>query len=227
MSLATLPALPPGIVTLEERQAAAATRSDDMGRQEFLKLLTTQLQNQNPLDPMQNEAFVAQLAQFSTLEATLRMSDSMDGLVNTFSAERMLTGASLVGKRVEAQGSSATLSAGESVLGHVSLPTGADFLQIQILSPVGELVRTLSLGSQLPGKAAFAWDGLSDDGRSLPPGSYRIEALATFGEQSARLPVTTQSLVKAVRIDPALGSLQLELDGGTVVNLNDVTRISH
>ncbi|MFZ8915516.1 MAG: flagellar hook assembly protein FlgD, partial [Pseudomonadales bacterium] len=76
--------LPTGLASYEERKAAAsAPKSDELGRQEFLKLLTTQLQNQNPLDPMKNEQFVAQLAQFSTLEATLSMSGSLDNFVSS------------------------------------------------------------------------------------------------------------------------------------------------
>ena len=70
-----------------------------MGQREFLLLFTTQLQNQNPLDPMDNEAFVAQLAQFSQLEATVSMSDSIESMVDTFKGDRMLNGASLVVKK--------------------------------------------------------------------------------------------------------------------------------
>ena len=70
-----------------------------MGQKEFLLLFTTQLQNQNPLDPMKNEEFVAQLAQFSQLEATTSMSESLNGLVGSLQKERMLTGASLIGKK--------------------------------------------------------------------------------------------------------------------------------
>jgi len=70
-----------------------------MGQSAFLTLFTTQLQNQNPLDPMNNEAFVSQLAQFSQLEATTKMSDSLGTLVSSMTTDRMTTAASLIGKK--------------------------------------------------------------------------------------------------------------------------------
>ena len=71
------------------RAAAAAPVEEDLDRNAFLKLFTAQLQNQNPLDPMKNEAFVAQLAQFSSLEATTKMSDSLDQFVSSQSGEKI------------------------------------------------------------------------------------------------------------------------------------------
>ena len=75
-------------------------QNEEMGQREFLLLFTTQLQNQNPLDPMKNEAFVAQLAQFSQLEATTSMSDQMTELVSSLKGERLMNGAHLIGYRV-------------------------------------------------------------------------------------------------------------------------------
>ena len=75
----------------------AKTNGEEMDRSAFLKLFTTQLQNQNPLDPVKNEAFVAQLAQFSQLEALTGMQSTLDNFVNSMSSERMLGSASLIG----------------------------------------------------------------------------------------------------------------------------------
>ena len=90
----------PGIRTAADlrAEAAAPAPESDLDRDAFLRLFTTQLQNQNPLDPMKNEAFVAQLAQFSSLEATTRMSDSLEQFVSAQSGEKIMRGASLIGK---------------------------------------------------------------------------------------------------------------------------------
>ena len=85
--------IPAGISRYEDVANAPRVINDEMGQQQFLTLFTTQLKNQNPLDPVKNEAFVAQLAQFSQLEASLAMKTSMDDLVKTMSGERMLAGA--------------------------------------------------------------------------------------------------------------------------------------
>ena len=84
----------------EEQQMQALTQEDALGRDAFLKLLTTQLTNQNPLDPMDNEAFVAQLAQFSSVEGIKGMQTSLEQMVSGMRQDQMLTGANLVGKSV-------------------------------------------------------------------------------------------------------------------------------
>ena len=84
----------------EDVKEAAKKTKEEMGKQEFLTLFTAQLQNQNPLEPVKNEAFVAQLAQFSQLEALTNMQGSLDKFVTSMSGERMLNSASLIGKKV-------------------------------------------------------------------------------------------------------------------------------
>jgi len=83
----------------EDVKDAAKKTNEDMGKQEFLTLFTAQLQNQNPLEPVKNEAFVAQLAQFSQLEALTNMQGSLDSFVKSMSGERMLGSAALIGKK--------------------------------------------------------------------------------------------------------------------------------
>ena len=90
------PALPNGIVRYEDYTAKKkiTPQNTEMGQSQFLTLFTTQLKNQNPLDPMKNEAFVAQLAQFSQLEATTAMKTSLDSMVSSMKSDRMLAGSS-------------------------------------------------------------------------------------------------------------------------------------
>ena len=98
----TTSTLPSGIVEYEDYQAKQKNKptNEQMGQTEFLTLFTTQLKNQNPLDPVKNEAFVAQLAQFSQLEATTAMKTSMQNLVNSLANDRLLGATSLIGKTV-------------------------------------------------------------------------------------------------------------------------------
>jgi len=83
----------------EDQQILANTASDDLGRDAFLQLFTTQLKNQNPLDPMGNEAFVAQLAQFSSLESMKSMESTMNEVANLIRDEKFVGGANLLGKK--------------------------------------------------------------------------------------------------------------------------------
>ena len=92
-----------GILTqrdYDEQQLVKNGRDDSLDRNAFLTLLTTQLQNQNPLDTMKNEEFVAQLAQFSQLEGITNMSTSLSDVADVIRSDRIMTGANLVGKSV-------------------------------------------------------------------------------------------------------------------------------
>ena len=91
-----------GTLTKAEYDESQLLKSaeDELDRSAFLKLLTTQLQNQNPLDPMKNEAFVAQLAQFSQLEGITNMSTSLTDVADVIRSDRIMSGANLVGKSV-------------------------------------------------------------------------------------------------------------------------------
>jgi len=219
--------LPQGLPSFEERQAAAsAPKSDELGRQEFLRLLTTQLQNQNPLDPMKNEQFVAQLAQFSTLEATLAMSGSLENFVSSRKENDVLEASNLLGRSVAVSSGEGYRRAGEDLPGYLSLPSGADAVFVNVVGAAGDTVRTLEFGQQGPGTFEFAWDGLDGSGKESVAGAYRLEAMVALGGQVSREPVKTFSQVSGVRRDAA-GAIQLELLGGAVLGLSDIERIGN
>ena len=103
------------------QQNASALAEQDLGRDAFLKLLTTQLTNQSPLDPMDNEAFVAQLAQFSSVEGIKGMQASLENMVSGMRQEQMVSGANLVGKKVVVEGGSFIGGNNEDSVGTVNL----------------------------------------------------------------------------------------------------------
>ncbi len=126
-------AIPAGISRYEDVANAPRVINDEMGQQQFLTLFTTQLKNQNPLDPVKNEAFVAQLAQFSQLEASLAMKTSMDDLVKTMSGERMLAGAALLGRQIAVDNAPVRLEDDKTAQGTLDLPEGASGIKVSVL----------------------------------------------------------------------------------------------
>ena len=138
---AASPSLPPGILKYEDEIAKPKATSTGASQQDFLKLFTTQLQNQNPLDPTKNEAFVAQLAQFSQLEATTNMATQLTTFVTSMSGDRMLSGATMIGKKVAVDGAPVVMSGGQPVQGIIDLPAGAEGMRLEILDSQGNLVR--------------------------------------------------------------------------------------
>jgi len=198
----------------------------EMGQTAFLTLFTTQLQNQNPLDPMQNEAFVAQLAQFSQLEATTKMADSLKTLVSSMSGDRMSSASSLIGKSVAVSDGKA-IKSGKAVEGTVTLANDVDGITLKVYSSNGTLVRTGQVGAQKKGDFPFSWDGNDADGNPVADGTYRIEATVNRFGTPSKAPVTTMASVRSVTTDALTGDMKVELDDGSLVSLSEVKRIGN
>ena len=209
----------------EEEQKVLNGDGGAMGQTAFLTLFTTQLQNQNPLDPMENEAFVAQLAQFSQLEATTKMSDNLQNLVASMSNERMSSMSGLLGKKIAISDGKALLSGGQPVEGAVTLANDVDSITLKVYSSSGQLVRTGEVGAQKKGDFLFSWDGKDDQGNVLGDGVYRMEASATRFGKSSKAPVSTMAMVKSVTTDAATGDLQVELEDGSKVSMTQIKRV--
>lgn len=228
--------LPTGIQTYEDHKRAQKLPkfieerdvNDEMGQKEFLLLFTTQLQNQNPLDPMKNEEFVAQLAQFSQLEATTSMSESLNGLVGSLQKERMLTGASLIGKRVQAPGGPALFEAGKAINGVLELDknAGAESVVLNVYDETGKLVRNIDYGRRPPGDFTVSWDGKDHGGNISPDGNYGLVATVRgYDGSNLQIPITTPSEITAVTYSPEFDDLILEVSNGATINLSQVKRI--
>ena len=209
----------------EDVKDAAKKTNEDMGKQEFLTLFTAQLQNQNPLEPVKNEAFVAQLAQFSQLEALTNMQGSLDSFVKSMSGERMLGSAALIGKKVSVTDTPTQLTSGGTLDGSIDLPMGASGVQVSVFDSQGRLVQELIAGPQVPGTTPISWDGKDAAENPVPSGLYRLSANAVVNGKNVTVPVSTLSTVRAISSNPTDGSVSVEVDGGKTMLLTDVKRV--
>ena len=222
--------LPSGIISYEEYTAKNKVKatSSTMDQGAFLTLFTTQLKNQNPLDPVKNEAFVAQLAQFSQLEATTSMKASMEAMVQSMQGDKMLAGAAMIGRKVAVPNAPAMLLGGQPVQASVDLPNGADGVQMKILDNRGQVVRKMIYPAQSPGSMKLAWDGMSDSGASMPDGAYTMQVLASSLGKAVQPVVNMFSTVRSVsNAGTADNTWLLEVDGGKSVSLADVKQIAY
>lgn len=217
-------ALPAGIKSYEAEQAKPKTSGAANTQQDFLKLFTTQLQNQNPLDPVKNEAFVAQLAQFSQLEASTNMASQLGVIAGALTGDRMMSSAALIGKSVITPGSAFSLKEGESVQGVVDLPTGAEGLQVDILNESNELVNRSTLGQQAAGSMYFSWNGQDQAGKQMPAGNYRFRVIGSSDGASITPSISQRKAIQGVSQDSA-GNTMIEVQGGKTLKLADVARI--
>ena len=213
------------VARYEDVKDAAKKTNEYMGKQEFLTLFTAQLQNQNPLEPVKNEAFVAQLAQFSQLEALTNMQTSLDSFVTSMSGERLLGSASLIGKKVAMTDTPTQLASGGTIDASIDLPLGANGILVSVIDSQGRLVQELTAGPQLPGTVPISWDGKDAAGNNAPSGLYSLSATAVVNGQTETIPVSTLSTVRAISSNPSDGSVSVEVDGGKTLLLTDVKRV--
>ncbi|MEY4001863.1 MAG: Basal-body rod modification protein FlgD [Pseudomonadota bacterium] len=202
-------------------------QNEEMGEREFLLLFTTQLQNQNPLDPMENEAFVAQLAQFSQLEATTTMSDKMSGLVDSLKGQRLMNGSSLIGKQVAVPDGPAILKDGAPISGLISVPDGANSVSYKVYNRNGTLIKSEDLGRKPPGDVLVRWDGTNQAGEQMDDGAYRIVvSVRGVDGSNTTLPIATPDTVKSVSYSAEADDLILETVSGGTVNFSQVKQIN-
>ena len=180
---------------------------------------------QNPLDPVKNEAFVAQLAQFSSLEANISMKQSLDTMVTAMGSDRVMASASLIGKSVAVPDAAVQVTNGVGGQGVIPLPTGAAGLQVNVTDASGNVVRELIYPAQPVGDFSVNWDGTDGAGNVVPDGNYRFSAAGVVGGQTVGLSVNAVAKVMAVRTNSADNSLLLEFEGGKTLPLAEVNRI--
>jgi flagellar basal-body rod modification protein FlgD len=196
---------------------AAATNSvkgkNELGKDAFLKLLVTQLRNQNPLDPQDNSEFVAQLAQFSTLEGITTLNTSVNSITGNYKSSQALQASSLVGRSVIVQTGTTQVDTTKSMTGSVTVPTGVSGVTVTITDKDGKTVKTLDLGSQKAGSTSFVWDGTKTDGTKADPGNYTFKASTKIDGKATDLVTYLPATVNSVTISQTGGELMLNLAG--------------
>lgn len=151
----------------------------DMGKDDFLKLLIAQIQNQNPLEPQEATELTAQLAQFSSLEKLININDALKDIELIQSSINNAQAVSFIGKNVLSLGNEITISNGATPDIQYELVQDASIVQIDIFDSNSNLVRTLSVGSQKAGRQAVPFDGLDKNGTPLPDGEYSYQVSAS------------------------------------------------
>ncbi|HET9934266.1 MAG TPA: flagellar hook capping FlgD N-terminal domain-containing protein [Polyangiaceae bacterium] len=196
-----------------------------LGKDAFLKLLVAQLKHQDPLKPQDDSAFVAQLAQFSSLEQTMGINSRLDTLSAQSQGLQNSQVISMVGKEATVKGSLVTSDgSGAGVPVAFTLDGKAASTQIVIKNQAGNTVRTIDVGAKDAGTARITWDGRSDTGIVQPAGTYQITVQAK-NDSGAPVSVSqeTKGMIESVSFDK--GYPVLNLDTGVSVPVSDLLQV--
>ena len=183
----------------------ALNSDQELGRDAFLRLLVAQLQNQDPLEPVKNEAFVAQLAQFSSLEQLTLINENLadDAGTEATTDVRLAvdgnTAVSLIGREVQVPSDNITYSGEGSVRLGYNVEGPSDVVRLRVVDQSGTIVNTLVDGSPEQGNASTIWNGKDAEGKRADPGIYRIEPSATYLGIPSPVSAGTAGIVTGVR----------------------------
>ena len=205
---------------------SAPSSGSQMTQADFLQLMTTQLQAQDPTKPMDNSQFASELAQFSQLSATQNIDTDLQTLSGNVSSgmqtSQVLNSANLVGRQVLVPSSSLSYS-GTAVAGAVNVTTAGD-VQVSIEDSSGNVVQTMDLGPQQVGLSQFSWNGKDSSGAAVPAGTYSVSA--NNGGNSAALGTYAAGSVTGVGYGGSSTGTYLQVAGIGGVPLSQVAQIN-
>ncbi len=192
--------------------------SSAMDQSDFLTLMTAQMKNQDPFDPVDNTQMVAQMAQFSSLAGISEMNTTLQAIAAKLGATSTTDMVSWVGRTVLTEGSVAYPRTDGSLGGMIELGAAASEVNVVIEGPNGEILKSVSLGAAPAGRTEFEWDGTTDTGEPAGDGPFTIRVAARDADGAA---VTAKSLVWAPVTSVAMGS-----DGNPILTLPGIGQVS-
>lgn len=209
----------------QQTETESSSGSSELGKNEFMELMLAQLKHQNPLEPQDNGEFIAQLAQFSSLEEMQSLSSTVEDVVTQFRSTQALQASAMVGKSVLAPSNVGILGNDGSMTGTIDVPASTGGLRLSVMNKSGELVRQIDMGSSEPGVVSFDWDGKDGNGNSLPPGPYVIKAEGSYPSGTEQLGTMVSANVDSVSLGQG-GSITLNLAGMGSLPLSEVKQIN-
>jgi flagellar basal-body rod modification protein FlgD len=218
----------PGITNSAADNAAPSTVTPTgnaaLGKDQFLKILVAQLQNQDPTQPQDSSAFVAELAQFSALESQQNAVSDLNALMIGQATANSTAATSFIGKQIGFAGGTVNWDGTQAVNATVNVPSGADKLTVAIADPSGNVIRTLQLGSAGAGDVKVTWDGRDNSGDIVTPAQYTLVP-AAFDAKGNAVPanLSTSGVVTGVQFQGGVPYLQV---GSTLVQMSSVTSIN-
>jgi len=193
---------------------------------EFLTLLTTQLQNQNPLDPLDTNQFTQQLVQFASVEQEINMNTQLQTLVSLQQTAQDTQALAFVGQTVTVNGSTAALAAGGQAQWTYN-PTSPATATFTVTNATGQTVFTQS-GTVQPGSQQFTWNGVGNNGQQNPPGNYTLSVTATdTSGKSVAIPTTVTGVVSSVDVSKNPPLLNIGGQSYKVSQIVNVTQSSN
>lgn len=198
--------------------------NDEITKEDFMNLLVAELQNQNPLEPMDNKEFGSHLAQFSQLEQMEEMNRHLSKMNNSNEPVTKMFSASLIGKSITTESVDIKHEKGKIEELSFNLPDKAANVEIKVYDDTKNLVKTIDAGSREAGLTYVKWNGKAKDGRYLPDGKYTFEVSAA-NEHGSKIKVERGVSGKVVSVDYSGNDVSLVLESGNKIKMSEIKHI--
>lgn len=211
-------------IPMAETESMKTTGKSELDRADFMTLFITQLQYQDPMKPMDSYEMASQLAQFSNMEATMKMSDNMEKLLEYQMSQNNLQLMGLIGKNVETAGNEIGVVDGQPAAPSFTLEEAVPYCMAYIYDAAGNLTRSMDLGYRNGGAHGLDWDGLDNNGNPVTDGlySYQIDAVSATGEEVA---VESRSAGRVTGVEFDSGSATVTINGYAQKKVSDIIKV--
>ncbi len=217
---------------LAANKSSKPENKENLDQTDFLKLLTKQMEQQDPFEPMDNTQFIAQMAQFSSLEGINELNETVSGFEDSVQSNQVMQASALVGKAALVKGDTAQMynmsqadgsTAPSGMLGAVDVPPGASKMSVEITNANGQVVKAMDVPVNGEDRQSFSWDGRLSDGRPAPEGNYKVSANATVDGKGQAPQTYVGAVISSVGVTK--NGPELNLDGLSAVKLSDIVEI--
>lgn len=199
--------------------------SDELGQQDFINLMITQLRNQDPFEPLQSGEFIGQLAQFGTVSGIGELKDTVSDLASSLISNQTLEAANLIGKNALVPSDNLTLESDESTKGAIAVNTPSNNVTVSIFDAAGKLVQTLPIGVVNSGLQDFEWDGIDASGNQAEPGEYFFSAVGVQGENNVAFDTFSYKEIDSISLGENASSIRLNVSNGSELKISEILKI--
>jgi len=198
---------------------ASASTSAQAQTDRFLKLLVAQLNNQDPMNPMDNSQMTSQIAQINTVSGIQQLNDSIKSMSAQYTSMQVMQGASMIGHQVLASGNTMSVNAGVGTAA-LSLDSDASSVKVQVLTPSGQVIDQIDLGAMTAGSHNFQWDASKYTGSSTPT----FSVTAKQGTSSVTATPLVRDTITSVGTD-SNNAMSLTLKSGSSIKYDAIKSI--
>jgi flagellar basal-body rod modification protein FlgD len=205
----------------QDTTALSTVGKSTLDRSDFMTLFITQMQHQDPLEPMDSTDMASQLAQFSNMEATMKMSDNLEKLLGYQVSQNNLQLLTLIGKEVQGGGNTMGVVDGKVSTTQYTLADAADSCRIEIYDSAGRMADTVELGYAASGVHDLTWDAKTPSGTVVPDGqyTYNVVAISALGQ---KVDVEYRSTGRVTGVNFDGGKAQVTVDKSVTMNVADI-----